>query len=163
MDTKEIARYAFDTFVDAFGVKHALTACAISEPDVEFARWVGIGIAVQNPKDTPDIEIGKKIAFSKAQKNNKGIFAECAGMVTDALMDLLMVQELKYIKENPDLIIKGYSDMLKRDEARKKTLEKYYKLSPTEKMIVDAGRTGTDLVKCANIAQDLMNKHLLEN
>lgn len=160
---KEIVRYAFDTFVDAFGVKHAITACAISEPDMEFARWVGIGVSVQNPKDENDTEIGKKIAYSKAQNSNKGIFAECSGMVTDALMDLLMVQELKYIKENPDLVIKGYSDMLKREEARQKTLENYNNLSPTEKMIVDAGRTGTDLVKCANLAQDLMNKHLLEN
>lgn len=177
-----VIEYLVDSFVDFKGEEHKVIACAISNTpdttdDCELAisyvygdyaeydrrqyvkRIVSVGYSVCNPEDTYNEEKGKNIAYHKALGNlsNPVLCSPVNGIINKTLIKALLKQEVKFIKDNPERVIKGYNDSMARYEKRKKTLEEYNSLNENEKNIVNMALEGTGLNKYTDLANKLKN------
>lgn len=88
------------------------------EEQVESAKLLSLGLAVQRPGDEWDEELGKKIAYGKAVKRrDHALTTTDAGMINTRMVEAVLEQEASYMQVNPGRYIAGY------DEARDKYLE----------------------------------------
>lgn len=73
-------------------------------------KKLSLGIAICNPTDTYNEEIGKKIAYSKAvsPSNTLCMFVCDGGMVNTKMVEALIEQEKEYFIAYPEKHIKGY-------------------------------------------------------
>lgn len=179
---QDVVEYMVDSFVDFRGEEHKIVACALSQTpevseyedtlvvgwmasdcfmcpdDSDFAkicRVVSIGIAVCNPADEFDEERGKAKAYNKALHDPKcpTIYTKSRGVVNKALVEAFLKQEIGFIKENPERIIKGYNQMKARFD-KKAALENEIKnLNDAEKAVLDIAKNGVDIAKCAELIE----------
>lgn len=181
---QNIVEYKVFSFIDFKGLEHKAVACAISntpEPiddgygklaishiseeycypeTVQYVeRIVSIGYSICNPEDTFDENKGKSIAYHKALNNfSKPILCSpVKGVINKTLVKALLNQEVKFVSENPERVIKGYNDSKARYEKRKKTEEEYNSLNENERNIVNMAVEGTDLSKYSDLANKLKN------
>lgn len=120
---KDIPTYLIDSFIDYKGDERKFVACALSHTptvthfiqnesqSVKVNRMITVGIAVCHASDQFDLELGKKIAFSKA-KHNEGVatlYVPTEDMISSDLAEAFLKQQVKFFKENPEIIIKGYN------------------------------------------------------
>lgn len=120
---KDIPTYLIDSFIDYKGDERKFVACALSHTptvthfiqnesqSVKVNRMITVGIAVCHASDQFDLELGKKIAFSKA-KHNEGVatlYVPTEDMISSDLAEAFLKQQVKFFKENPEMIIKGYN------------------------------------------------------
>lgn len=179
-----VIEYITDSFIDYKGEEHKIVVCAISSTPESIddgygklavanvceeycysdttqyiERMVSIGYSVCNPEDTFNEDKGKLIAFHKALNNfSKPVLCSpVKGVVNKILIKALLKQEIKFVKENPEKVIKGYDDSKARYERKKKTLEEYNSLSEEEKNLVDKVLKGENLEKYSNLANRLKN------
>lgn len=121
--------FKIDTFVDFSGRERQIVFCAIStncdeildswqEPHLEnINKKLLLGVAVQNPNDEPNLELGKIIAEGKARKQKSRIgtiYSTNNGMINGKVVEALLEQEMYHFKESPQVYIKGYSRALER-------------------------------------------------
>lgn len=180
---QDIVKYLHDSFIDFKGQTHDIVICAVSTTpkrdgyeyktcwfnrcelleDKSVVRTVTLGISVCNPEDKFDLERGKKNAYNRAlnDPNCPTIIANLNGIINDSLVDAFMKQEMKYILDNPERVIKGYNDTKKRWEANSqkrrddeiKALEEIKHLTSEELVVLNALKQNIDVDKCKRLVK----------
>lgn len=118
-----------DVFVDCAGKSHRFMIAAVSRrmegyagdcntyqyDEVNIEKCLSIGISVCNPADKYDTRIAYLQATGRARKNvDRMLFVTRSGMINTKMVQALLEQEAEFLKNNPDFLIKGYSDFEKR-------------------------------------------------
>lgn len=167
---KEVVEYLCDSFVDFNGVSHNFVLCALSKvnPDVEIydgavgdyiesARVLTLGCSICNLNDDYDEELGKKIAYNRANSDKflPTIVSTLPGVINTAVVKALLRQEADYIKRDPNCVIPGYNEKSKKVQMRKCAEEQYHLLNEDERMLVEAAKAGYDLNRYAELAKQL--------
>lgn len=84
----------------------------------DVAKCLSLGIAIQNSADEFNEEIGKKIAYGRADKKPYSrLFATTKGVINTPMVDAILKQECAYFKQVPYLEswgIRGYSEAAKK-------------------------------------------------
>ena len=167
---KEVVEYLCDSFVDFEGKIHNFVLCAVSkvDPNVEIffndddtfcdtVRTLTLGRSVCNTVDEYDEELGKKIAYNRAalDKTMPTIVSTLPGVINTAVVKALLRQEADYIKRDPNCIISGYNDKMKKVQAKKEAEEQYKQMTAEEQLLVEYAKKGLDLDYYARLAQTL--------
>ena len=186
---QDVAEYLVDSFVDFKGNVHQVVLCALSQSpesidsdnlmvawsdgetvdesaDIfhEVFRLVSLGIAICCPSDEKSFseEIGKKIAKNRAEKEVPKFVSLFPGVVNTTLIRAFLKQEMEFIKKNPEQFIVGYAEAKARYD-KKQNLDKTVKnLTEDEANIVDLAMKGVDIIKCAKLARQLLDRQLSE-
>ena len=186
---QDIAEYLVDSFIDYKGDTHQVVLCALSqspEPidsdnlmvawsdgetvdesaDIfhDVFRMVSLGIAICCPADKKVFseEIGKKIALNRANGSVPKFVSLFPGVVNTTLITAFLEQEMEYIKKNPELFIKGYEEAKIRYEKKIDFDKTISNLSESEANVVQAAMDGVDIIKCAKLARQLLDKQISE-
>lgn len=174
---QDIAAYLVDSFTDFLGKEHKIVACALShspssnvtiktmhdpEETIDYSekdvyRTVAIGIAVCNPTDTFDVEVGKRIAYYKAANKTDipRIYVTDKGIITKELVETFLKQQVRFCKENPELLIPGYNQAKTAHEQKVALCKEVENLTPNEKVIFDLAVSGFDFSKYIKLAKSL--------
>lgn len=181
---QDVAEYLIDSFVDFKGEEHKIVACALSQsPEesedgcklavgwvrddsymdtydqdyAEVCRVVSVGISVCHPTDTFDEKRGKANAYNKALHDPKcpTIYTRNRGVASRTLVDAFLKQEVNFLKENPERIIKGYNQMKALFDKKQALKAKVEGLSDNEKLVVKlAMNEGVDVVGCVKLMKE---------
>ena len=184
---QDIAEYLVDSFVDFKGDVHQVVLCALSQSpesidsdnlmvawsdgetvddsaDIfhDVFRMVSLGIAICCPADKKAFseEIGKKIALNRAEKEVPKFVSIFPGVVNTTLVRAFLSQEMEFIKKNPEQFIVGYAEAKERYDKKvnfEKTIEN---LSEAEATIVEHAMKGVDILKCAKLARQLLDRQI---
>ena len=183
---QDIAIYLTDSFVDYAGKEHKIVACALSqspetfldgglrvgwvddrnrfldtvEPDEMIYRMVTIGMAVCNPTDEFDEEKGKKIAYNKAA-NVEGLprlYTAGKGIITRELVEVFLNQQVKFVKENPEILIPGYDKAKAAYEAKVAAETAIENLTEDERTVFNLAIKGINVSKCVDLAKIYVKK-----
>ena len=184
---QDIAEYLVDSFVDFKGDLHQVVLCALSQSpesidsdnlmvawsdgetvdesaDIyhDVFRMVSLGIAICCPADKKVFseEIGKKIALNRAEKEVPKFVSLSPGVVNTTLVRAFLRQEMEFIKKNPEQFIVGYAEAKERYDKKvnfEKTIEN---LSEAEATIVEHAMKGVDILKCAKLARQLLDRQI---
>ena len=184
---QDIAEYLVDSFVDFKGDVHQVVLCALSQcpesidsdslmvawsdgetvdesADIfhDVFRMVSLGIAICCPADKKVFseEIGKKIALNRAEKEVPKFVSLFPGVVNTTLVRAFLRQEMEFIKKNPEQFIVGYAEAKERYDKKvnfEKTIEN---LSEAEATIVEHAMKGVDILKCAKLARQLLDRQI---
>lgn len=140
--------YDVDTFTDFKGEKRLMVGCVISEPcadikasfneyyeDFPLLRVVRVGIAVYNPNDNFDLDLGFNYAYEKAKKSNPLLFTAAGSVIDPDIMSLILKKQFSNVANNPEAIIKNY-----RVNAAK------YKAIKDSQEFIDNGNDNTDTI-----------------
>lgn len=186
---QDIAEFLTDSFIDYKGDTHQIVLCALSqspeetEGDYLMVAWsngdtvdesadiyhdvyrmVSLGIAICCPADNKVFseEIGRKIAQNRAEKEVPKFVSLFPGVVNTTLVRAFLKQEMEFIKKNPEQFIVGYAEAKARYE-KKLNLDKTVKnLTEEEAAVVQAAMEGVDIIKCAKLARQLLDKQIRE-
>lgn len=189
---QDIAEFLVDSFIDYKGDEHKVVLCALSQTPEKYDedslmvvwsngydidenadichdvfRTVSLGVAICCPADKKVFseEIGKKIALNRAEKAIPKFVSLEPGIVNTTLVKAFLEQEIAYIKKCPEKFIEGYEEAMKRYN-KKLNLDKAVKnLSQEEAEVVESAINGVDIIKCAKIARQLLDRRIrdLEN
>ena len=177
---KEVfAEYLEGSFIDYKNEEHKIIVCAVCiDPrdsietytnfaagpiDVDYymiekgfcpiTKALSIGATICNPDDTYNFEKGKKIAYYRALNNLPVLYSNKP--ITKTLAKAALVQEIAFIKEFPEKLIKGYKDSKTRYLNRLSAKEQYKELNDEEQFIVDEALKGVNLDKCLKVFKSL--------
>ena len=106
-----------DVFTDVEGNSHMITIAAVLDPIYEFEQTiVSFGLSVCNPNDKPDKKIGEAIAEGRAKKYNSclGFVTGTKGMISVALIDMLLDRQMEFVKKEPTTYYRGKKELLKK-------------------------------------------------
>lgn len=184
---QDVAEFLTDSFIDFKGETHRVTLCALSQsPEAtdgddlmvawtdgdtvddsadifhEVFRVVSLGMAICCPSDEKVFseEIGKRIAKNRAEKAVPKFVSLFPGVVNTTLIRAFLNQEMEYIKKNPEQFIIGYSEAKARYD-KKVNLDKTIKnLTQDEAVAVELATKGVDILKCAKLARQLLDKQI---
>lgn len=181
---QDVAEYLIDSFVDFKGEEHKIVACALSQspeesedgckltvgwvgddsymdiydPDYsEVCRVVSVGISVCHPTDTFDKERGKANAYNKALHDPKcpTIYTKDRGVAGKTLVKAFLKQEVNYLKENPERIIKGYNKMKASFDKKQALKARIESLSDNEKLVINwQQKKVVDVVGCVKLVEE---------
>lgn len=76
----------------------------------DLKKVLRIGLAICNPVDKFDRDKGIAKATARARKSEPVIWTNKPGIINTKMVKALLEQEAKYIKDNPAIVIKGYSE-----------------------------------------------------
>lgn len=142
--------FKLGTFKDFKGNERLIIACSISEPVEKglIAQWEGldgsevpllrafkVGIAVYNPTDEFDLEIGKKHALEKANNSYPILFTTTGSVINENVTIALLDNVIKEFSKHPETVIPNY----------KENAAKYAKIKESQDYI-NKGGTDTDVV-----------------
>lgn len=96
-----------------------------------------LGVAICNPFDTFNEEVGQKKALARARTSDPVIYATKPGVINTTMVQALLKQEAKYIQDNPETLIKGYAETRDKYIASKKLEKEFQSLTSFEKQIVE--------------------------
>lgn len=189
---QDIAEFLVDSFIDYKGDEHKVVLCALSQTpekndddnlmvvwsngyDIDETadichdvfRTVSLGVAICCPADKKIFseEIGKKIALNRAEKAIPKFVSLEPGVVNTVVVKAFLEQEMAFVKNCPEKFIKGYEEA-KAHYNKKLNLDKTVKnLSPEEAEVVEFAMNGIDVLKCAKLARQLLDRriHDMEN
>ena len=184
---QDIAEYLVDSFVDFKGDVHQVVLCALSQSpesidsdnlmvawsdgetvdesaDIfhDVFRMVSLGIAICCPADKKVFseEIGKKIALNRAEKEIPKFVSIFPGVVNTTLVRAFLSQEMEFIKKNPEQFIVGYAEAKERYNKRVDFDKTIQNLSEAETAIVEHAMKGVDILKCAKLARQLLDRQI---
>ena len=109
-----------DDRVETFAVSYADSYGCLDNYD-KVVKSISIGISICNPEDEFNYVIGCKKAQARAKNSNATLYATKSGMINTTMVTGLLTQEAEYLKNNPDVYIKGY------EESKRAYLEKQKK------------------------------------
>lgn len=186
---QDVAEFLTDSFIDFKGNIHRVTLCALSQSpentdgDYLMVAWsdgdtvdetadiyndvyrtVSLGMAICCPADEKAFseEIGKKIAQNRAEKEIPKFVSLYPGVVNTTLIRAFLRQEMEFVKKNPEQFIVGYAEAKARYE-KNINLDKTIKnLTEEEATVVQAAMEGVDIIKCAKLARQLLDKQIRE-
>ena len=184
---QDIAEYLVDSFVDFKGDVHQVVLCALSQSpesidsdnlmvawsddetvddsaDIfhDVFRMVSLGIAICCPADKKVFseEIGKKIALNRAEKEVPKFVSIFPGVVNTTLVRAFLSQEMEFIKKNPEQFIVGYAEAKERYDKKINFEKTIQNLSEAEATIVEHAMKGVDILKCAKLARQLLDRQI---
>lgn len=184
---QDIAEYLVDSFVDFKGDVHQVVLCALSQSpesidsdnlmvawsdgetvddsaDIfhDVFRMVSLGIAICCPADKKVFseEIGKKIALNRAEKEVPKFVSIFPGVVNTTLVRAFLSQEMEFIKKNPEQFIVGYAEAKERYDKKVNFDKTIQNLSEAEATIVEHAMKGVDILKCAKLARQLLDRQI---
>ena len=184
---QDIAEYLVDSFVDFKGDVHQVVLCALSQSpesidsDNLMVAWsdgetvddsadifhnvfrmVSLGIAICCPADKKVFseEIGKKIALNRAEKEVPKFVSIFPGVVNTTLVRAFLSQEMEFIKKNPEQFIVGYAEAKERYDKKVNFDKTIQNLSEAEATIVEHAMKGVDILKCAKLARQLLDRQI---
>lgn len=184
---QDIAEYLVDSFVDFKGDVHQVVLCALSQSpesidsdDLMVAwsdgetvdesadifhnvfRMVSLGVAICCPADKKVFseEIGKKIALNRAEKEVPKFVSLFPGVVNTTLVKAFLRQEMEFIKKNPEQFIVGYAEAKERYDKKVNFDKTIQNLSEAEATIVEHAIKGVDILKCAKLARQLLDRQI---
>ena len=184
---QDIAEYLVDSFVDFKGDVHQVVLCALSQSpesidsdnlmvawsdgetvddsaDIfhDVFRMVSLGIAICCPADKKVFseEIGKKIALNRAEKEVPKFVSLFPGVVNTTLVRAFLRQEMEFIKKNPEQFIVGYAEAKERYDKKVNFDKTIQNLSEAEATIVEHAMKGVDILKCAKLARQLLDRQI---
>ena len=127
-------------------------------------RTVSLGVAICCPADKKAFseEIGRKIALNRAEKAIPKFVSLEPGVVNTTVVRAFLEQEMAFVKKCPEKFIKGY-DEAKAHYNKKLNLDKTVKnLSPEEAEVVEFAMNGIDILKCAKLARQLLDRRIYD-
>jgi hypothetical protein len=184
---QDIAEYLVDSFVDFKGDVHQVVLCALSQSpesidsdnlmvawsdgetvddsaDIfhDVFRMASLGIAICCPADKKSFseEIGKKIALNRAEKEVPKFVSLFPGVVNTTLIRAFLRQEMEFIKKNPEQFIVGYAEAKERYNKKVDFDKTIQNLSEAEATIVEHAMKGVDILKCAKLARQLLDRQI---
>lgn len=150
---KEHVNVIKDSFIDYAGKEHHFVIAAVTTPledEVDgypiaygddtvnlLVKSICLGISICNPEDTFDERTGVMKALGRAKQSSPVLYAVNGDIITNFLVDSLLAQEAKFLKNNPGLYIKGYNEAKERYLKNNKMNELATNFSETERIIVD--------------------------
>lgn len=186
---QDVAEFLTDSFIDFKGNIHRVTLCALSQSpentdgDYLMVAWsdgdtvdetadiyndvyrtVSLGMAICCPADEKAFseEIGKKIAQNRAEKEIPKFVSLCPGVVNTTLIRAFLRQEMEFVKKNPEQFIVGYAEAKARYEKNINFDKTVKNLTEEEATVVQAAMEGVDVIKCAKLARQLLDKQIRE-
>ena len=109
-----------DDRVETFAVSYADSYGCLDNYD-KVVKSISIGISIINTADEFKYVIASKKAQARAKNSNATLNATKSGMINTTMVTGLLTQEAEYLKNNPDVYIKGY------EESKRAYLEKQKK------------------------------------
>lgn len=99
-------------------------------------KTLKIGIAICNPEDEFDEQIGFKKAIARAKKSEPVLYSSSLGAINSDVVKAFLKQESEYFKNNPGKYIKGYDNKKIKYIKNLEMNEKFNKFSKSEKEII---------------------------
>lgn len=103
-------------------------------------KVVKLGVAICNPEDEFNDKVGYCKALARARSSQPVLFVneDTPGVINTEVVDALLCQEAKYLKENPAKYIKGYKEAEKKYYEKQKMTEMFENFSSLEEDVLDA-------------------------
>lgn len=165
MRKSDVINYVVDSFINYKGIEQKFVLCVkttesnlLYEDDIdiyECYRDLHIGIAICNPNDEFNEEIGKKIALGKAESSIPKLISTEPGIINNAVVQALIQQEINYIKNNPGRFIPGYDEAVDKIKKKDKVISEIKNLNNDEAIIIEAALNGVNLSKCMKLASKI--------
>ena len=117
--------FKLGTFKDFKGDGRLIIACSISEPVEKgfTAQWEGldgsevpllrafkVGIAVYNPADEFDLEIGQRHALERANNSYPILFTTTGSVINENVTVALLDNAIKEFAKHPETVIPNYKE-----------------------------------------------------
>lgn len=120
--------YEVNEYIEGYGT---------TEYSISITKSLRIGISICNPVDKFNKSIGKAKAIARARMSDPVLFVKNAGLINSKVVRALLEQESEYLKNNPELLIKGYKESKLRYERnhQMENLEKSF--TPVERDIAE--------------------------
>lgn len=120
--------YEVNEYIEGYGM---------TEYSISITKSLRIGISICNPVDKFNESIGKAKAIARARMSDPVLFVKNAGLINSKVVRALLEQESEYLKNNPELLIKGYKESKLRYERnhQMENLEKSF--TPVERDIAE--------------------------
>lgn len=120
--------YEVNEYIEGYGT---------TEYSISITKSLRIGISICNPVDKFNKSIGKAKAIARARMSDPVLFVKNAGLINSKVVKALLEQESEYLKNNPELLIKGYKESKLRYERnhQMENLEKSF--TPVERDIAE--------------------------
>lgn len=120
--------YEVNEYIEGYGM---------TEYSNSITKSLRIGISICNPVDKFNESIGKAKAIARARMSDPVLFVKNAGLINSKVVRALLEQESEYLKNNPELLIKGYKESKLRYERnhQMENLEKSF--TPVERDIAE--------------------------
>lgn len=99
--------YEVNEYIEGYGM---------TEYSIPITKSLRIGISICNPVDKFNESIGKAKAIARARMSDPVLFVKNAGLINSKVVRALLEQESEYLKNNPELLIKGYKESKLRYE-----------------------------------------------
>lgn len=99
--------YEVNEYIEDYGM---------TEYSIPITKSLRIGISICNPVDKFNESIGKAKAIARARMSDPVLFVKNAGLINSKVVRALLEQESEYLKNNPELLIKGYKESKLRYE-----------------------------------------------
>ena len=186
---QDIAEYLIDSFVDFKGETRKVVICALSQTPVEtdgdnlmvvwsngedvdpnadiyhnVMRTLALGVAICCPMDVKVFseEVGKKIAFNRAEQAVPKLVALEPGVINTTLVKGFLQQEMDFIKRCPEKFIKGYEEAKKNHDQKLEIEETIAKLDDQEWQVINAAIEGVNIAKCTKLAKYFIDNEITE-
>lgn len=131
----------------------------VTDDLVQLAKGISFGFAVCNPIDEFNVESGKKIARNKAINATPKMWVTVSGILNDQMLTNLLDQEMNFMINNPDKLIKGYNQAKERYDTNVELRDKVSHLTEDELKLVQAVvNNSVDVKKCLDLGKQLKNK-----
>lgn len=150
---KEHINVIKDSFIDYSGKEHHFVIAAITTPFEDegtgypvvygdgtanvLVKKITLGVSICNPEDTFNEKTGVMRALGRAKQSDPVLYAVDGDVITNFLVDSLLAQEAKFLKNNPGLFIRGYNEAKERYLKNNKMNELANNFSETERIIID--------------------------
>lgn len=115
-------------YVEGYGTEDYLgTVCKV----------LRLGISICNPTDEFDEKVGALKAIARSHTATPVLYAANPGVINSGVVKALLEQEARYLKDNPEMFIKGYAEMRDRYLTRQKMEAMKEGFSEVESKVVE--------------------------
>ena len=120
--------YEVNEYIEGYGM---------TEYSISITKSLRIGISICNPVDKFNESIGKAKAIARARMSDPVLFVKNAGLINSKVVRALLEQESEYLKNNPELLIKGYKESKLRYERNHQMVNLEKSFTPVERDIAE--------------------------
>ena len=120
--------YEVNEYIEGYGM---------TEYSNSITKNLRIGISICNPVDKFNESIGKAKAIARARMSDPVLFVKNAGLINSKVVRALLEQESEYLKNNPELLIKGYKESKLRYERNHQMVNLEKSFTPVERDIAE--------------------------
>lgn len=120
--------YEVNEYIEDYGM---------TEYSIPITKSLRIGISICNPVDKFNESIGKAKAIARARMSDPILFVKNAGLINSKVVRALLEQESEYLKNNPELLIKGYKESKLRYERNHQMVNLEKSFTPVERDIAE--------------------------